>query len=106
MKKDVVVGLGEIGNPIFKILSKHHNVIGYDTDKTLMKKSYNKKFQDYPTSFLHVAIPVTGIFEKNIKNLYKKFLPECIVIHSTISPGTTEKLQKQFEIPIIFSATR
>ena len=68
MKKDVVAGLGEIGNPIFKILSKHHTVIGYDTDKTLMKKSFNKNYQDNPTLFLHVAIPVTKIFEKNISN--------------------------------------
>ena len=34
------------------------------------------------------------------------FKPECIVIHSTIIPGTTEKLQQKLPIPIIYSATR
>ena len=33
-------------------------------------------------------------------------MPECIVIHSTIRPGTTEQLQKRLPIPIIYSATR
>ena len=36
----------------------------------------------------------------------KKFHPKGIVIHSTIKPGTTEKLQKKLPIPIIYSATR
>ena len=30
----------------------------------------------------------------------------CIVIHSTVSPHTTEKLQSIFKIPVIYSATR
>jgi hypothetical protein len=38
--------------------------------------------------------------------LYKKFKPECIVVHSTISPGTTERIQKKLNIPVIYSATR
>ncbi len=38
--------------------------------------------------------------------LYKKFQPECIVIHSTIKPGITEELQGKLPIPVIYSATR
>ena len=68
MKKDVVAGLGEIGLPILKILSKKEKIVGYDIDK--------------------------------------KFKPDCIVIHSTIPPGTTERLQKKLSSPIIYSATR
>ena len=30
MKKDVVVGLGEIGTPILKLFSKNSQTIGYD----------------------------------------------------------------------------
>ena len=33
MKKDVVAGLGEIGSPILKLLSKKYNVVGFDIDK-------------------------------------------------------------------------
>ena len=38
--------------------------------------------------------------------LNKKFLPEAIIIHSTIKPETTEKIQKKSSIPILYSATR
>tara|TARA_B100000029_G_C17542236_1_gene947150 strand:- start:1075 stop:1839 length:765 start_codon:yes stop_codon:yes gene_type:complete len=106
MKKDIVVGLGEIGNPILKLFSKTEMIVGYDTDQKRMNLNKFKKLENLPTSFLHVAIPVTSKFESNIINLNKKFNPECIVIHSTISPGTTQKLQNKLNIPLIYSATR
>ena len=106
MKKDVVVGLGEIGYPILKFLSKKQITVGYDVDERLMNKSKFKKFQETQTSFLHIAIPVTSKFEPNILQLYKKFEPECIVMHSTVGPGTTEKIQEKLDVPLIYSATR
>tara|TARA_B110000014_G_C20047065_1_gene544507 strand:+ start:66 stop:827 length:762 start_codon:yes stop_codon:yes gene_type:complete len=106
MKKDVVAGLGEIGLPILKILSKKENIVGYDLNEKLMDEKKFNKFNDIPTSFLHIAIPVTKKFDSNLIKLSKKFQPECIVIHSTIPPGTTEKMQKKFDCPLIFSAIR
>jgi len=106
MKKDIVVGLGEIGLPILKLISKKENVVGYDVNKKLMNEKKFIKFQTIKTRFLHIAIPVNKNFNSNVLQLCKKFEPECVVIHSTISPGTTERIQKKFNIPIIFSATR
>ena len=106
MKKDVVAGLGEIGSPILKLLSKSSNVVGFDIDEKLMNQTKFKKFLDYPTSFLHIAIPMTLKFDLNVKKFVKKFNPECVVIHSTISPGITEQLQKHLPIPIIYSPIR
>ena len=106
MKKDVVAGLGEIGYPILKLLSKKQTTVGYDIDKKSTNKLKFKTLQDTQTSFLHIAIPVTTKFDSNILQLYKKFKPECIVIHCTISPGTTERIQKKLNIPLIYSATR
>ena len=106
MKKDIVAGLGEIGSPILKLLSKKQTTVGYDIDKSSMNESKFKTLQDTQTSFLHIAIPVTTKFDSNILQLYKKFKPECIVIHCTISPGTTERIQKKLNIPLIYSATR
>ena len=54
----------------------------------------------YQHHSLHIAIPVTTKFDSNLIQLYKKFQPECIVIHSTIPPGTTEKLQKKLDSSI------
>ena len=95
MKKDVVAGLGEIGTPILKLLSKNYDIVGYDINPKLMNQKKFNKFSDVKTSFLHIAIPVSPKFENNIIQLNKKFNPECIVIHSTISPGTTVKLQEK-----------
>ena len=55
---------------------------------------------------MHIAIPVTKKFDSNLLKLCKKFKPECVVIHSTIGPGTTERIQKKLKIPVIYSATR
>jgi len=106
MKKDVVAGLGEIGLPILKILSKKEKIVGYDIDKKLMNEKKFLQLNEFPTSFLHIAIPVTTKFDSNVIQLYKKFKPDCIVIHSTVPPGTTERLQKRLAAPIIYSATR
>ena len=106
MKKDAVAGLGEIGSPILKLLSKKQTTVGYDLDKRLVNESKLKKLQGMKTSFLHIAIPVTSKFDSNLVQLYKKFKPECVIMHSTVSPGTTERIQKRLDVPLIYSATR
>ena len=106
MKKYVVAGIGEIGKSILKLLAKDNVAVGFDLNPDLMDKRKFERYQKLKTSFLHIAIPVTGKFTNNVLNLYKKFQPECIVIHSTIKPGTTEELQGKLTIPVIYSATR
>jgi len=103
--KDVVIGLGEIGGPIFQLISKETATLGYDKNPKLDKKR-SKKFFSLETNFLHICIPFTGKFIQNVLALNKKYRPKAIVIHSTISPGTTKKLQEKLSIPIIYSATR
>ena len=104
--KDLVVGLGEIGNPLLKIFSKTTNVVGYDIDDKLMNKRKFDENKNLKTLFLHICIPFSNKFNKNIESIFKKFQPRCIVIHSTVNPNTTQKIQKKLEIPIIYSATR
>ena len=105
MEKDIVCGLGEIGLPIYKIISKVFPVEGYDIDSNLIPKPRNN-FTSYKVRFLHICIPFNKNFIHNVIKLDKKFLPESIVIHSTVKPGTTNTLQKKLQIPVIFSATR
>ena len=105
MKKDIVAGLGEIGLPIYKIISRNFSVYGYDIDKKLIPNN-PKKFENYSVRFLHICIPYNKFFLSNVLKLNKRFLPESIVIHSTIKPKTTQNLQKKLSIPIIYSATR
>lgn len=104
--KDIVIGLGEIGNPILQILSKGYPTSGYDINPKLMDHVKYKKFENLPIILAHICIPFSKNFFKVVLNIYKKYNPEAIIIHSTISPGTTEKLQKKLTIPVIYSATR
>ena len=106
LQKDVVAGLGEIGKPILQLISKNVLCVGYDIDPKLMNQKQFKKFEDYKTIFLHICIPFNEKFSKNVMSLYKKFQPDGIVLHSTISPYTTKKLQQKLPVPIIYSATR
>ena len=106
MKKDIVVGIGEIGKPILKLLSKNNIVVGFDLNPDLMDERKFEKYKNLQTSFLHITIPVSSKFESILLQLYKKFKPECIVIHSTIGPGTVEQIQKKLDVPLIYSATR
>ena len=106
MKKDIVVGIGEIGKPILKLLSKQNTTVGFDVRPNLMDQRIFERYKNLKTSFLHITIPATDRFSNNVLKLYKKFQPECIVIHSTIRPGTTTELQAKLPIPVIYSATR
>ena len=97
-KKNIVVGLGEIGKPILKLFSKHDLVIGYDVNPKLMNKKRFEQFSSLDTLFLHICIPFNKKFIKSVILLIKKFDPDCVVIHSTVKPFTTKKIQVIFNI--------
>jgi len=106
IKKNMVVGLGEIGLPIYKLISKKIPTASYDVNLRLINKKNNKKYEKFDISLLHICIPFSKRFSKDVVLLCKKFSPEGIIIHSTISPHTTERLQAVLSVPIIYSATR
>ncbi|MFQ5439835.1 MAG: GDP-mannose dehydrogenase [Nitrosopumilaceae archaeon] len=103
---NVIAGLGEIGSPILKLLSKKNITIGYDLNPKLMDVKKFHDYEGYEIKFLHICIPFNNQFIPNVISLFKKFTPKIMVIHSTISPNTTKSLQKKLGIPIIYSATR
>ncbi|HWY35088.1 MAG TPA: GDP-mannose dehydrogenase [Nitrosopumilaceae archaeon] len=106
MKKNLVVGLGEIGDPILQLISKNNTTVGYDINPKLMDKHKYEKLKHLETVFCHICIPFSSKFEKTVFGIVKEHKPKAIVIHSTISPGTTDRIQKKLDIPVIYSATR
>lgn len=104
--KDIVVGLGEIGLPLYKLFSKNHLVIGYDKIESKMDHKKIEQNIYLPTRFMHVCIPFGNNFRNDVLDLIKKHEPKVVVIHSTISPRTTEIIQSKLPIPVIYSATR
>ena len=100
-----MVGLGEIGFPIFRLIKKNFPVIGFDKNKELIPKSKNA-MDEYDIRFLHICIPFGDEFSHEVTRLIDKFVPLGIVIHSTVSPNTTSQLQKNVNLPIIYSPIR
>ena len=105
LKKDIVIGFGEIGSPLYKLFSKALIVEGHDLNPKLITKKL-KKNSSLEIRFIHICIPFTKNFISQIKKFVKEFEPQGVVIHSTIQPSTTSNIQKQIKIPIIYSATR
>jgi hypothetical protein len=105
-RKNIVAGMGEIGKPILEVISKENLCVGYDINSKLMNKKRFQKYVETPALFLHICIPFNKKFLTNVTTLYNKFRPEIIVIHSTIEPKTTRRIQKNLPVPVIYSATR
>ena len=88
----LVIGLGEIGRPLYEIFSESRkfNVYGYDIDPS---KSIDE-YYELPRSvdFLHLAIPFSDKFIDVTMDYAKDFKPRLIFIHSTVAPGTTRKI--------------
>ncbi len=94
--------MGEIGRPIAELLSNAVNVTGIDLIKEL-NLNHNSNL---PVELLHLCIPYTNSFVEDALDYVENFQPEVVVIHSTVAPHTTEKLQSVLKIPVIFSPVR
>ena len=46
MKKDIVAGIGEIGKPILKLLSKQNTTVGFDVRPNLMDQRIFEKYKN------------------------------------------------------------
>ncbi len=97
MKKSTigVLGIGEVGQAIVKIFSENFNVLKKDLKFDELK---NNKIE-----VLHVCIPFNKSFINEVKNLSWECKPDLIIIHSTVSPGTTQKVYKETKIPTVHS---
>lgn len=79
-----ILGLGEVGSAIKKLVSKKHQVFVKDLDFDEIK---SKKVH-----ILHVCIPYTKKFIKSVTKTIKKTQPNLTIINSTVKPGTTQEL--------------
>ena len=57
MKKDVVAGLGEIGTPISKLISRATLTVEYDINPKLINTKKLNQYEKNPTNLLHVGRP-------------------------------------------------
>lgn len=82
----VVAGLGEVGFPLLRILSGRFECVGVDIEP---------KEIEQPCSVMHVCYPFNvDDFIGTTVSYIMKYNPALTIINSTVSPGTTRKVQK------------
>ena len=102
---DVILGMGEVGITLFNLLTERNfKCIGIDIDKSKCK---NMEESTNNVKYLHVCFPgQLDTFDEDVIESINKLNPECVIIHSTVKPGTTKRIQEKTTIPILFSPIR
>lgn len=92
----LVVGLGEIGGPLLKILAETHHAVGRD-------------IEDRPVDgvkVLHLCFPYTSDFVSSASRYIALYEPGVVVVNSTVVPGTTREIQEKTGVPAVYSPVR
>ncbi|MCR8472395.1 MAG: GDP-mannose dehydrogenase [Crenarchaeota archaeon] len=107
-EKVLVAGLGEVGSALYEIIkdSNRYELYGYDIDP---RRTVNK-LEDIPerVDYIHICVPFkdTEHFVKVVGQYIDRYLPDFVIIHSTVAPGTTREIYKAKGVPVAFSPVR
>lgn len=96
----LVIGLGEIGRPLMEIIQSHEpQAQGLDVAPVDIKG---------PIGVMHVCYPFDNqhAFIETTKKYVKKFVPQLVIINSTVQPGTTRKIAALANTKAVFSPVR
>jgi UDP-N-acetyl-D-mannosaminuronate dehydrogenase len=93
-----IIGTGEVGLAIKKIVEKKYKVFTRDRKNDLIK---GQKIE-----VLHICIPYTDEFIKIVVIAIKEYKPALTIIESTVAPGTTDKIYKLTRTLICHSPIR
>ncbi len=97
-EKVLVVGLGEVGRPMFEMLeeSGEFDVYGYDLEK---QKMDFLKDQQLPNKMntMHICLPCANQarFVDTTVGYIRKFTPRLTIVNSTVPPETTLNIGKK-----------
>ena len=98
-QKVVVVGLGEVGKPLFELASRHHDVIGVDIEPPKQPVQY--------VDVLHICFPyeIKDFIGETVRyiNLFK---PAVTIVNSTVGIGTTRAIAERAGVPVVNSPVR
>ena len=105
---DIILGMGEVGETLFHLLEERNiDSIGIDVDSSKCK-NYSKNDHIKNPEYLHVCLPgeLSEFMDITLNWINKIEGLEAVLIHSTIKPGTTKKIQEKSKIPVLFSPIR
>jgi UDP-N-acetyl-D-mannosaminuronate dehydrogenase len=94
----VVVGLGEVGKPLFELVSKHHNTIGIDNSPVEPIEQVD---------ILHICYPfeITDFIGETARYV-ELFRPTLTIVESTVAIGTTRSIAARTGAAVVNSPVR
>jgi UDP-N-acetyl-D-mannosaminuronate dehydrogenase len=98
-QKVVVVGLGEVGKPLFQLASRHHDVIGVDIEPP--------KQHIENVDVLHICFPyeIKDFIGETVRYI-DLFKPGVTIVNSTVGIGTTRAIAERSGTPVVNSPVR
>lgn len=96
--KIVVIGLGEVGRPLYSLISKHHDVLAVDIAQAPAPERVEVMHVCYPFQIKDFA----GETERYIRY----FRPELTIINSTVAVGTTRAIAQRTGARVVNSPVR
>ena len=98
-RKTLVVGIGEVGSALMKVLERKGPVLWHDIEP--------REFAD-PIGTMHFCIPYRSPaeFESTAVSYIRRFKPLLTIVNSTVVPGTTRKIAEQAGAAVAYSPIR
>lgn len=104
-----IVGQGFVGNAIYQKFKNYFEVKTFDIDKSKCNSTEEETFsQDIVFVCLPTPMDVDGscnidLVKETVSGIFNVGKASTIVIKSTVSPGTTARLNSLYDIDIIFN---
>ena len=97
--KVIVVGLGEVGKPLFDVISKHHHTLAVDISPVEPPLG--------PVEVLHICYPFqTHDFVGETARYIERFRAQMTIINSTVAVGTTRAIAERTGATVVNSPVR
>jgi UDP-N-acetyl-D-mannosaminuronate dehydrogenase len=97
-KEILVIGLGEIGKPLFELIKERHPATGIDKNPVDFRKE---------CEILHICFPFD--FDKFVgecTRYIRLYKPALTIINSTVAPHTTRRIQEETGHMVVNSPVR
>ena len=105
-----IIGQGFVGNAVYQKFKKYYNINTYDLDSSKCNSSEQATLDNkivfvcLPTPMDEVGRCNTSIVEYAVKRCFEFGITKTVVIKSTVSPGTCERLNQKYpSLQIVFN---
>lgn len=89
MAKALVIGMGEVGEPLWKMLVKAYGA------NEVKARDIKPAWMNFTFEFLHICFPQNQNFIDNVVKYAQIYKPQQIILHSTVSPGMTDRIYEE-----------